>query len=576
MEFAKIVATPTETSWSQVYNAGNLFAVLSLATSSLSEEEDDFLNITGKEVFETLEKEYFALEEKNLASIKKVFGQVLQKIPEGILGSLVVGAIISDAKDILYVFASGGGKIALKRGEEIGLVLDSQIDIASPTSASGFLKDGDIIILQTKQFTEVISESELAAALDSLPPSEIAETLSPKIHEKEEGGASAIVLKVKKAKALEEVEEEMIPKEEAETITQEGRTPIENIPPWKETLTKIKNYLNFLKQNASHPKKVFLTVALILLLVFVLSIFFAVKKKEEIKTQALLQEIYTPAQKKYEEGQALLGLNKNLAREDLLQAQKILIEGKFKFKPNSKEGKQISDLLKKTNDSLSSLLEVNTADAKKVDEKTSPLLAYEKNNPSALFLTQDDKNIYFVSNKEVGSVDKATQKTKTLIQNESHWTTPGGIGTYLGNIYVLDKKSNEILKFVGGTSKTNYLAESADFSNASSIAIDSSIYVLSSNGTIKKFTRGKSEGFSISSLDKPLSKPARIATDVNLDNIYILDNGNGRIVVIDKKGGYQAQYQAEILKDAKDFEVLESLKKIYILSRNKIWEINLK
>lgn len=352
LEFAKIVATPTETSWSQAYNAGNLFAVLSLTTTSLSEEEDDLLNIAGKEVFESLEKEYFALEEKNLASIKEVFGQVLQKIPEGILGSLVVGAIIPDTRDVLYTFASGGGKVVLKREGEIGLILDSETDINASSSASGFLKDGDLIILQTKQFTQVIPESLLTTSLDNLPPSEIAETLSPKIHEKEEGGASAIILKVKKAKALEEVEEEMIPKEEAETIAQDGGTSIENIPPWKETLTKIKNYLNFLKQNINHSKKVFLTVALVLLLIFIISVFFAAKKKEEAKTQALFGEIYTPAQKKYEEGQALLGLNKNLARDDFLQAQKILTEGKSKFKSNSKEEKQISDLLAKVNKNL--------------------------------------------------------------------------------------------------------------------------------------------------------------------------------------------------------------------------------
>lgn len=352
LEFAKIVATPTSTSWSQVYNAGNLFAVLSLTTTSLSEEEDDLLNVAGKKVFETLEKEYFALEEKNLASIKEAVGQACQKIPEGILGCLVVGAIIEAKNDILYVFSFGAGKVVIKRGEKIGAILDLDTNIESLTCASGFLEDGDLIILKTKQFTEVISESELAAALDSLPPSEIAETLSPKIHEKEEGGASAIVLRVKKNLVSQSLEDVIQKEDGGEQIPQQEEVSPKKILPWELTLTKTKNYLNFLKQNVSHPRKVFLTVALILLLVFVLSIFFAVKKKEEIKTQALFQEIVIPAQKKYEEGQALLGLNKNLAREDLLQAQKILTEGKSKFKSNSKEEKQISDLLAKVNKNL--------------------------------------------------------------------------------------------------------------------------------------------------------------------------------------------------------------------------------
>jgi len=55
-----------------------------------------------------------------------------------------------------------------------------------------------------------------------------------------------------------------------------------------------------------------------------------------------------------------------------------------------------------------------------------------------------------------------------------------------------------------------------------------------------------------------------------------LDNGNSRIVVLDKNGSYKSQYQTSIIKNTKDFEVIEGGKKIFILSQNKIYQIDLK
>ena len=77
-------------------------------------------------------------------------------------------------------------------------------------------------------------------------------------------------------------------------------------------------------------------------------------------------------------------------------------------------------------------------------------------------------------------------------------------------------------------------------------------------------------------LGMSLSNPSRIYTNLNDDNLYILDNGNSRIVVLDKNGNYKSQYQAAVLKAAKDFEVLEQNKIVYVLSGGKVYEINLK
>ena len=122
-------------------------------------------------------------------------------------------------------------------------------------------------------------------------------------------------------------------------------------------------------------------------------------------------------------------------------------------------------------------------------------------------MTSDGTTNYYINNTGIFSDSKSTP----LIKNNNDWQTIGGLSTYEGNFYILDKKLG-ILKYVsesGGYGKSNYFAKdiSPDVSNAVSIAIDSSIYVLQSNGSLTKFTRGEPDTFSLKGLDKPFSSP---------------------------------------------------------------------
>ena len=573
LTLSKIVATPTLNSWSQAYNAGNLFAVLSIEKKE-EYEEKDYLNLLGKEILNTLEEEYFSLETKNLESIKKAVSLTCKKIPDNVLPCLLIASVVNN---ILYIFVLGNGKAILKRKDKTGAILDSSSEKLVATS--GFLEDNDIVILETKQFADIVSKEMLFSSLDHNTTSEIAEVLSPKIHEKEEGGAASIILfyKTTKSEELEEIEEdknEDIANGEDEKIQVQERK--------KQYFEKITKQFRSIKSNFTHSKKVFLTVALILVLILFVSIIFSIKKQEDAKTKAFFQEVFPSAQKKYNDGSALLGLNKNLAKDNLSAAQKILNENKSKFKPKSNEEKQILDLLKKAEENLTSASEVNSVQAKEVGSDKSSLLDFEAKNPSKITqFAQDDKNIYFVDENGVYSVEKSSENKKTIVKNNNAWKEAGGIGAYIGNIYVLDKKGNQIFKFVGeGDSfeKSNYLQndQMVDFSKVQSLAIDGSVWIISLDGSIFKFTRGKRDDFKISGLDKPFVNPTKIFTNTDMDNLYVLDNGNSRIVVLNKEGVYQAQYQSSILKTAKDFEVMEKDKKIYFLSKDKIYEMDLK
>jgi len=591
--FAKIVANPTAYSWSQAYNAGKLFAVLSLERNEENLEEKDGLNLLGKEILDNLEQEYFTLETKDLDSIKNAVLVTSKKIPEDVFCSFVICALVNN---LLYVFILGKGKVDVKRKEKLGTIL--YVDEGLPSSvkaASGFLQNGDIIILQTKQFSDIISANTLAASLDNQPPSEIAETLAPKIHgnEKEQSGAAAIVLSYKGPEAKEvleseekeETEEEIIEPKEKEEEMPQAAVEVASSGPFSKLSNPFSLVLRKLKlpkmEGFNHSKKLLLTIVIIIAVVLTVSIFLAVKKQNEAKTQALFSQVYPPAQKKYDEGQNLLGLNQNLAHDSFAASQKILEDGKSKFSAKSKEEQQILALLDKVNQALDSSSGVNLITARSVDSNVSDILSAEIKNSGANYATQDDKNIYFVDSNGVSSVAKTGGSPKVIIKPSDLPKNIGGLGVYFGNIYVLDKDGKQINKFVqtsSGFGQANYFASGTepDLASATSIAIDGAIWILFKDGTIEKFTKGKADTFAIAGLDKGFSSPSRIYTTVDFSNVYILDSGRSRIVVLDKTGSYKAQYQADVLKTASDFEVLEKDKKVYVLSSGKVYQIDLK
>ncbi len=279
------------------------------------------------------------------------------------------------------------------------------------------------------------------------------------------------------------------------------------------------------------------------------------KNSKDSKTHALFEQVYPQAQRKYDEGEALVSLNKPLAHDAFRQAQKILVTNEEKFPKGSDEAKQIQALLTKVNSQIGSD-DASTAVTKTATAKDAPLLGALQKTPDTLYAAVDT-NMYIASETTIFSVDKSGKATP-VIKNTNLWKSIGGLGTYGSNVYVLDKQANQINKFVEASaeSKSNYLVDgtTADFSKATAMTIDTSVYVLFSDGSIKKYTRGKAESFSVSGLSTPLKNPTRIFTNTETDHLYILDNGNNRVVVLDKNGSFQTAHSAPVIKNAKEFQ----------------------
>lgn len=354
ISFAKIVATPTLNSWSQAYNAGKLFAVLSLEKSSEVDSDLDSLSILGKNLFERLEQEFFTLENKDLESIKKAISATFEKIPDGISLSFVAGTFTDK---VLYFFTLHNGQVFIKRDKKFGKILSSDSsDPKAITSSSGFVEDNDLIVLTTDVLSEIIPDMIANSNLDN--PSDLAESLAPEIHKKDDGRLAAIIIKYTYPQTMDT--ENILDNEEKvsdETVEIKPGFSLNKYISEVKSRIKIPQFKINLRMNSK--RNVFLIITIVIVAVLALSIFSAIKNQNNARTKTLFSQVYPQAQKKYDEGQSLLDLNKNLARDSFLVSQKILQENKGKFPEKSKENQEIQDLLTKVNNGLAQVSPLN-------------------------------------------------------------------------------------------------------------------------------------------------------------------------------------------------------------------------
>lgn len=597
---AKITASSTSTAWAQAYHAGNLTAIVAVIPKG--EEDPTSLHIVGKDLLNTFESEYFTLENKHLASIKQAVETTYQKSASTHNISFLVATVIQNT---LYVVLAGNGSIFLIRQGKLGTLLAQESAEPTIQSSSGFLEHGDTVALATPAFLKLVDKEKLFTSLTENTIAEAADILTPQIHATGEGSAATIFLhyedektplphelsleSVTKPQPQEEIKEEEVKKEKIQeptkpqyhelphqaTYTEIYQRPQEEEPIFSKPL--VPNTSQPPRTSLSHQRKILLTVVVIILAVLGATVFFAINKQQEAKNAALFQATYPQAQQKYQEAQGLQDLNPAVAKEDLTDAQKQLEPLSKKLITNSSEQKQTQDLLAKIHTALATITTANTVTPTKVDSSTSPLLSYAASHQDISYLTEDTTTIYAVTGTGILQISKKSATSKTIIPNKATWTTVGGFETYLGNFYLLDTKAG-IFKFTSGTyAKSNYFAASVtpDLSQAVSMAIDGSIWILGKDGTIMKFTKGKQDTFALSGLDTPLSLPTRIVTTVAMDNIYILDNGNGRIVKADKTGKFVKSYATTLLKKATQLIVDEKAGTATFLSSGNLYQISL-
>lgn len=601
---SKIVANPTENTWSQAYSTLNLYIALSIK----SEPESESIASKGKEILEKLQREFFAVDEKNLKNVKEAVENTVKEIGSDIEYSIILASINNNT---LYIIIGSEGKAVLKRGSQVGLIANGQKGEIS--GFSGKLLNNDIVILETEDFSKKISLEKLSSMLDHLEVVEIAENLAPVIHEGSNGSEAAIVIQYKK-ESFEAMPDE-ITIDRPQEITRPSAGFHFSLPNFIKnfSLPKIQKISIYKIPKTGNKKFLILGGIIILVLFLAGSMYFESKKQEKIKEEKVLAEILTPANKQYNEAVELINLNKNLAAEEFDSLKQSLDEKRKGFPEKSDSLKKIDELIGNVEKKIGELsdgtlqgnqklvLSANEKDLNKMDiveKKENTFYVISSNDgiigiltndakvdktfktevKNILYTTADENNIYVLGDSGVSKIDKKSGKATTIISAVSNLNSAtGGIDTFSGNIYALNKKDKTIDKFQPSTfSKTSYFTESVSFANLPlSFGIDSSIWIIDNAGKIRKFTKGKEENFAIKGLIKTIGKESILKTSTDFSNLYILDKDNKRIISLSKSGDFNNQYVWKNLEDASSFTVDEPSKKAYVAIGGNLYSIDL-
>lgn len=130
-----------------------------------------------------------------------------------------------------------------------------------------------------------------------------------------------------------------------------------------------------------------------------------------------------------------------------------------------------------------------------------------------------------------------------------------GLAVYGSTLYGLDTTNGQIWKYpvkqATASAATGYFktADPTTLSSAIGLAIDGDVFVLASDGSVKKYTKGVLvQNWKLSNIPTPwdnIAKPLAIYADANANRLYVFDQGAsnqpGRILEFDKNGSFTRQ-----------------------------------
>lgn len=601
---AKVIGDLGGSKWSQVVAEGNLLLLLEVAPS-----ENVSAEAVGKSLLDNLLLKIHQSEINSLSSLKALFSSAAGNSN---IASLIIGVVVND---VLYL-AVKEGRVVIRRGGKIIKLVEGEKYI------SGFIQKGDYFLFSSRSFNRNFTYSREEDIFRSARFEEITEIIAPLILEKEDSsGYAALVVSFSGFSSSSNLDS-------VQTVKEPAPFPA----PFAFSKQKILSLFQSVKLSLLSPKedtilspeqaksqKTLFTVAAVLIALLLLSIFFGINNSSNKTRSADFNSNIEIVSHQIDEAAGLLDLNPGRSRDLIREAKATLETLQKQFNKGSNEYKNIQLNLDKLNQLESQAVKVYKLTSVpaffdisflRTDGTGSAMSLY---NSDILILDGQNKVIYklsigskrseivsgkdfvkdakligihggsgFILNSDgIESIDIGAKSGKVIIKKDPAWGDIGSLVAFGGNLYLLDKTHNQIDKYIatsdGFTERQNYLNSDVkvDFSNASSMAIDGSVWVQTGNN-IAKFTQGRPDQFSPTGLVTNFVSVSQIYTDDNDKSIYLLDRGQSQIIVLGKDGAYQSSYEWSGLKNAASFVVSEDEKKIFVLSGSKIYAIDIK
>jgi len=150
--------------------------------------------------------------------------------------------------------------------------------------------------------------------------------------------------------------------------------------------------------------------------------------------------------------------------------------------------------------------------------------------------------------------------------------------SYLSNLYFLDKKTCEIIKYPylskskwGAPKK--WMKDKGPCSEPKSMTIDGSVWILNQDNSIILYRLGSyQETITLDFFPFP-ENITKIETKPDIPYLYLLEPVKQRVIIIDKEGKIIKQFQSQKFDNLKDIAISDDGKTIYLLNDSKIYKI---
>ncbi|MFA6027920.1 MAG: hypothetical protein WC752_03260 [Patescibacteria group bacterium] len=374
-------------------------------------------------------------------------------------------------------------------------------------------------------------------------------------------------------------------------------------------------------KNLSTPRKAFMVLFIVIILVFSYSIILQGKNQEKVVSEKTYETNIDTANNKLGEADTKILMNdyqgaRNLAKEasDLLAAipkdsklwkekgadpQNKLqaIEDKVNYVTRISEPKSVANFSSVGSGINLSQISLISENVFGFAADNNSVYRYDmETNEAKAVVSKDaaDKKFRAITKDSAATVlalldDQSLTQFNPVLEKLSKVSAEFGdkntnlidLVTFGSRLYTLDIKNNQIYK--NTKSGDNYgqaeewiTDEDIDLSTAKSFSIDGAIYVLKDNGeVIKLFSGAVEKEWKMETVQPGLSGSTEIYTDENSQSLYILNPSQKQVAVFDKNGKLKAQYLSDKWGDLKGMTLDEANKKLYLLNGLEVFEIDL-
>ncbi len=493
---------------------------------------------------------------------------------------------------VLYLKTLGTGQIYLKRGKHFEQIIEGE------NTASGYSKDGDLFILSTNYYLEVMKglDTIKKTIVHQHDPDHITRHLKSIEKEDADGLGVVLCLSFSEEQQFSVQNPEEMSVEESTSLDQSSNISVSQSP------ARLKTDTIFRKITRKKLTAVGVLFIVVLLLINSLNLFNS--HKDNPKTEPSdSKTIILKSLKEIREGdiERSLGIISKAKEElevlkksssqgkeaDIDELTKTITEYESKvLKREDKKGEEYYDLAIEEKEGRGDRMYLS-GEAVAILNKEGKIYTLSLENKSLkkqtfgeianaeLVASYDDSLFFYKQGAGVYEI-KENEKPKRVISNDKEWGNITDFAVYNGNIYLLDTDKDEVYKYLvaenGYGGKNSYVTSGkSDLTKAHSIAIDSALYI-GFDDYVLKYLSGNSEKFNLTYPESDV-RSVKIYTNKDIESIYGWDKSKGVVYVFDKEGVYQKQIRSEVLKKAGDFVVYKEA--LFILNSTKIIKIPL-